>query len=188
MAKKGGAPENLDPVRSKDEAKKRGRNGGLKSGVVRRNKRDAKNAMKHLLDLAAKGTLKDNLTALGIESDDQTNMMALQARMFTMAMQGNLQAYEKIMKLIGDDPEEKRRERESLSADSRRERETQARIESLTHHDNIGDFAGEDFDDEDVEDVIIMLPENGRDNVISANTSSNGKKTDTESEGDVDED
>ena len=63
MAKKGGAPENLDPVRTKEEAKKRGRNGGIKSGEARRNKRDAKNAMNLLLNMAAKGQLKDNLAS-----------------------------------------------------------------------------------------------------------------------------
>ena len=32
-------PENLDPVRTKEEARKRGRNGGIKSGEARRKKK-----------------------------------------------------------------------------------------------------------------------------------------------------
>ena len=32
-------PENLDPVKTKDEARKRGRNGGIKSGIVKREKK-----------------------------------------------------------------------------------------------------------------------------------------------------
>lgn len=94
MARKGGAPENLQPVRTKEEAKKRGRNGGIKSGEARRKKRDAKNAMNILLDLAAKGNLDSNLSEFGVTEEDRTNLMALQARIFAMAMGGNLQAYD----------------------------------------------------------------------------------------------
>ena len=39
MAMKGGAPQNLDPVKTKEEARKRGRNGGIKSQQVQRERR-----------------------------------------------------------------------------------------------------------------------------------------------------
>lgn len=166
MAKKGGAPENLDPVRTKEEAKKRGRNGGIKSGEARRNKRDAKNAMNLLLNMAAKGQLKKNLEELGFDSEDQTNMIALQARLFTMAMGGNLQAYDRVIKISGNDPEENRKERESLASDKRRDRETDARVTALEHGDSMGRYAvpGDDeFDDEEKEDVVIFMPYTERD-------------------------
>ena len=165
MAKKGGAPENLDPVRTKEEAKKRGRNGGVKSGEARRKKRDAKNAMNLLLDMAAKGQLRENLKTLGVETEDQTNMVALQARLFTMAMGGNLQAYDRIMMISGNDPEENRRERESRAADKRKDAESQARVQALEHGDSMGQYASGDdpFGDEEKEDVIIMLPPSPRD-------------------------
>ena len=166
MAKKGGAPENLDPVRTKEEAKKRGRNGGLKSGEARRQKRDAKNAMNLLLDMAAKGTIKSNLVELGFPTEDQTNMVALQARLFTMAMSGNLQAYDRVMKISGNDAEENRKERESLAADRRKDAESQARIEAMERRDATPMAAGGygELDDEngETEDVIIFLPDNGR--------------------------
>lgn len=166
MAKKGGAPENLDPVRTKEEAKKRGRNGGIKSGEARRNKRDAKNAMNLLLNMAAKGQLKENLEHLGIGSEDQTNMVALQARLFTMALGGNLQAYDRVIKISGNDPEENRKERESLASDKRRDRETDARVTAMERGDSMGHYAmpGDDqFDDEETEDVVIYMPYTERD-------------------------
>jgi len=182
MAKKGGAPENLDPVRTKDEAKKRGHNGGVKSGEVRRQKRDAKNAINLLLDMAAKGKLDDNLKELGVETESRTNMVALQARLFTMAMSGNLTAYDKLMKYAGYDPEENRKERESLAADSRREREAQARIDAYANGDSYGQYAdGSDpFEDEEQEDVIIVLPDDGRNAHMKQNsTGSTGEKTES---------
>ena len=166
MAKKGGAPENLDPVRTKEEAKKRGRNGGIKSGEARRNKRDAKNAMNLLLNMAAKGQIKENLENLGIETEDQTNMVALQARLFTMALGGNLQAYDRLIKISGNDPEENRKERESLASDRRRDRETDARVAALERGDSLGHYAtpgDDDFDDEEKEDVVIYMPYTERD-------------------------
>lgn len=166
MAKKGGAPENLDPVRTKEEAKKRGRNGGLKSGEARRNKRDAKNAMNLLLDMAAKGSIKANLKELGFPEEDQTNMVALQARLFTMAMSGNLQAYDRVIKISGNDTEENRKERESKAADKRKDAESKARVEAMERRDSMpfatGDFAGDDDENGETEDVIIFLPDNGR--------------------------
>lgn len=165
MAKKGGAPENLDPVRTKEEAKKRGRNGGVKSGEARRNKRDAKNAMNLLLDMAAKGQIKSNLEELGFKSEDQTNMVALQARLFSMAMSGNLQAYDRVLKISGNDPEENRKERESKAADKRKDAESRARVEALERGDSApvaGGYGDMDDEEGEKEDVIIFLPDNGR--------------------------
>lgn len=162
MAKKGGSPENLDPVRTKEEAKKRGRNGGIKSGVARRNKRDAKKAMIMLLDMAAQGTLKDNLEVIGVEEEDQTNMVALQARLFTAAMGGNLQAYDRILKISGNDPEENRRERESKAAEKRRNAESKARVEALERADNaerLADALTAQEEGQEENDVLIYLPE-----------------------------
>ena len=165
MEKKGGAPKNLDPVRTKEEAKKRGRNGGIKSGEARRNKRDAKNAMNLLLNMAAKGQIKDNLMNLGVEMEDQTNMMALQARLFMMALSGNLQAYDRIIKISGNDSEENRKERESLASDKRRDKETDARVAAIERGDSMGRYATgeEDDDDGEKEDVVIYMPFTERD-------------------------
>lgn len=165
MAKKGGAPENLDPVRTKEEAKKRGRNGGIKSGESRRNKRDAKNAMNLLLDMAAKGSIKQNLVELGFEDSDQTNMSALMARLYTMAMSGNLQAFDRIITISGNDPVENRRERESKASDKRKDKETEARVKAIEQKytgDSVVPEGDDPFSEEETEDVIIVLPDDGR--------------------------
>ena len=159
MATRGGAPENLIPVRTEEEAKRLGRNGGIKSGEARRRKRDAKNAMKYLLELAATGQLQSNLNTLGVDEEEQTNLMALQARLFTMAMGGNLQAYDRLIKIAGFDPEENRKERESRAAEKRKDAAAKA-IASKSEEDDIvanGDEGGEEEDD-----VLIVLPHNNR--------------------------
>lgn len=71
--------------------------------------------------MAAKGKLASNLAELGFPVNEQTNMAALQARLFTMAMGGNLDAYTALMRMAGYEPEENRKERESIAADRRRE-------------------------------------------------------------------
>ena len=159
MARKGGATENLQPVRTKEEAKKRGRNGGIKSGEARRKKRDAKNAMNILLDLAAKGNLDSNLSEFGVTEEDRTNLMALQARIFAMAMGGNLQAYDRVIKIAGMDPEENRKERESLAYEKRAEEELAIKKKHADYYDQGNDFD----DDEEVEDVQIYMPYTERD-------------------------
>lgn len=147
MARKGGAPENLKPVRSTEEAKKRGAAGGKKSGEARRKKRDAKQAISLLLDMAAKENLDKNLTKLGFDEQDRTNMNALMARMFTEAMGGNVSAFKALMDYGGFHPDQKLRDEEK-----------KARIEALKDR---GDF-GDTEDDDNSEDVVIYLPENGK--------------------------
>ena len=48
-----GGIENLTPVRSKAEARERGRKGGIASGKARRKKRDFRQLMRLLLDMPA---------------------------------------------------------------------------------------------------------------------------------------
>lgn len=106
MARKGGAPENLDPVRSKDEAKKRGRNGGKKSGEVRRRKRDAQQAAKLILNLpVATEAMEKNLKTMKVDEEDFTNRVALFARAFTQAMTGDVKAMQFIIEMAGETPE-----------------------------------------------------------------------------------
>ena len=72
---------NLKPIKKGDltseEAKRRGSNGGKKSGEARRAQRDLKATARYFASLAAKGTLEDNLQKLGVPKDDRTNMVAL---------------------------------------------------------------------------------------------------------------
>ena len=142
-----------------EEAKKRGRAGGVKSGESRRAKRDAKSAVRYLLDLAAKGKIADNLKELGFPANEQTNMAALQARLFTMAMGGNIDAYTTLMRMAGYEPEENRKERESIAADRRREVELDAKVAALGANPE-GMSASVNMSDEDGNnDVVIYMPQ-----------------------------
>lgn len=119
-----------------ETAKEKGRKGGLKSGEVRREdaqrRKDARETVKYMLGLAAKGKLKDNLKELGFPDDECTNLAALNARLFTAAIQNaDLESYFALLKIAGYDPEETRKERESLAADRRREMELEAKISAL---------------------------------------------------------
>ena len=151
MANARGNPENLKPVRTTDEAKKRGAAGGKKSGAARRRKRDAKQAISLLLDMAAKDNLDKNLKKLGFEEEDRTNMNALMARIFTKAMSGDVAAFKALMDYGGFHPDQKLKDKEKA-----------ARIKALEDGD-LTPGGGDLSDDEEGEDVVIYLPENGRD-------------------------
>lgn len=150
-------------IRTSEQAKKKGSAGGKKSGEVRREnarrKRDAREAARFILDLAATGQLAENLEKLGVETEDQTNMAALQASLFTYAMRGDLNAYMALMKMAGYDPEENRKERESVAADRRRETEIEAKMTALGQNQE-GLRASVNLKDEDGDnDVVIYMPE-----------------------------
>ena len=151
MANARGNPENLKPVRTTDEAKKRGAAGGKKSGAARRRKRDAKQAISLLLDMAAKDNLDKHLKKLGFEEEDRTNMNALMARIFTKAMSGDVAAFKALMDYGGFHPDQKLKDKERA-----------ARIKALEDGD-LPPGGGDLPDDEEGEDVVIYLPENGRD-------------------------
>lgn len=146
--KKKDKTDNLIPVRTKEEAREKGRRGGIKSGEVRRAKKDARESVRYMLDLAAKGGLKDNLTQLGFPATEQTNMAALHARLFAMAMSGNLDAYKELMKVGGFDVD-----------DRRKDRELEAKIAAISNNPEARVSVGLGGDDVTSSDVIIYLPE-----------------------------
>lgn len=157
--KKRGKVENLDPVKTKEEARRRGRNGGIKSGEVRRAKKEARESIRYLLDMAAKGTIEANLKELGFPETERTNMAALHARLFTMAMSGNLDAYMELMRIGGYEPEENRKERESIAADARRQMEMEAKVSALGGNVEDARYAVNLSDEDGHNDVVIYLPE-----------------------------
>lgn len=163
MARNPKQDANLKPLQKGDltseEAKKRGRSGGVKSGESRRAKRDARSAVRYMLELSAKGKLAENLRDLGFPTNEQTNMAALQARLFTMAMSGSLEAYTTLMRMAGFEPEENRKERESIAADRRREIELDAKVSALGSNPE-GMRASVNMNDEDGNnDVVIYMPQ-----------------------------
>lgn len=146
-------------IRDSKTAKERGSKGGQRSQEVQRVKRDAQSSARFMLDLAAKGKLDTNLKELGYEENERTNMAALHARLLTMAMAGDLQAYIQLMKTAGYDTEELRKDRDL----ERRISETEARISSITNGDVAGiSYAESTNDDGDSYDTVIYVPDNGR--------------------------
>ena len=91
--------ENLKPVRTKSEARERGRAGGKASGAVRRRKADFRRTLNALLT-----TEIDNpewtpiLNALGLDS---TLESAVNMAMIKEALAGNVKAYVAIKDVLG---------------------------------------------------------------------------------------
>lgn len=150
-------PKRKKFVINKDNAKECGSHGGVKSGESRRAKRDAREAMKFLLDLPAKKNLNENLKELGYSEGERTNLAALMARVFTIAMGGNLDAVKELLKIAGYDSEENRKERESLSSDERRSKELDAKINALMGKSE-GELSINMNDEDENNDVVIYMP------------------------------
>ena len=91
--------ENLKPVRTKREARERGRNGGIKSGEARRRTADLRDTMNKLLTMKVEvDGLSDVLRADGCES---TYEEVITMAMIQQAMLGDVKAYKAIMQVVG---------------------------------------------------------------------------------------
>lgn len=91
--------ENLKPVRTKREARERGRNGGIKSGESRRRTAALRDTMNKLLTMKVEvDGLSDVLRADGCES---TYEEVITMAMIQQAMLGDVKAYKAIMQVIG---------------------------------------------------------------------------------------
>ena len=176
--------------RSGEEAVEKGRIGGIKSGESRRKKRTAREAAQRLLAMPAKGKMRDNLIELGYNPDDLDgidNIDVIVARLMVLAASGKLEANDRLLKIAGYDAEENRAERESLAADRRKDRESEARLLAIEKGDmQRYSSAYTDGDDESsVEDVFIYLPDNGRDkNLQKQMTEGNNGEVASENEDD----
>lgn len=91
--------ENLKPVRTKSEARERGRNGGKASGKSRRRKAALRDTMNRLLTMQVDVEgLSNVLLADGGES---TYEEVIGMAMIEQAMAGNVKAYQAIMQTVG---------------------------------------------------------------------------------------
>ena len=152
-------PENLKPVQTKEEARTRGANGGKKSGEVRRAKRDARKAARYILQLAAQGTQLANVEGMGASAEDGiTNMEVLQARLFAMAMSGDIKAYETLIKVAGYWAEENRAERESIASEKRKNAELEAKLKALGSNPEGASLALNMGSEDGSSDVVIYIP------------------------------
>ena len=99
--------QNLIPFTSnqnREEAKKNGRKGGIKSGEVRRKRKAMKEQMEMLLSLPFKSKKQFNfMKELGIEEDNIDNQMALIVAMYGKALKGDVQAFNTIREVVQDE-------------------------------------------------------------------------------------
>ena len=98
------AQSDLKPVRTKEEAKERGRNGGIKSGEARRAKKSMRETAKALMAMEVVGdNNKRNLEAFGIQKGDQNYQTAVVVRLMQKALvEGDTSAIRLIGELTGD--------------------------------------------------------------------------------------
>lgn len=98
---------NLKPCRNTEEAKERGRLGGLASGRSRRQRSRIAKAMQTVMKKKIpSGEIRERLKVEGIDLDEKaTNEVAFAASVLVSAMQGNMQAARLVLELVGEDPQ-----------------------------------------------------------------------------------
>ena len=105
--------QNLKPVKTKSEARERGRNGGKASGAARRRKADFRRTLNMLLTAEIdSGEWKPVLEALGVECTLESALLMAQIK---EALAGNTKAATFVAKYSGQSPEpdENRRNRDA---------------------------------------------------------------------------
>jgi phage terminase large subunit len=108
-----GNKENLVMITTAEEAKKKGRNGGIKSGEVRREKKTMREAAKAILAAELKGNQVASLKRFGItdEFNIQSAILAGQAK---RAIKGDTRAAEFIRDTAGEQPDKSQEEIEGI--------------------------------------------------------------------------
>lgn len=94
---------NLIPVRSTEEARERGRNGGRASGEARRRKKSLREAAELYLSLPVSDKRAWNKLAKdGVAPEDVDNQMAIIAGLSIKAAKGDAKAAKVLFELVGD--------------------------------------------------------------------------------------
>ena len=98
-----GGNGNLIPVRTKEEARVRGRNGGVASGIARRQKKTLREIGEMIgsLDLKSEKN-REILRQAGIDDEDMINDVGMLFRLNLKAQQGDTRAIELLAKLRGE--------------------------------------------------------------------------------------
>lgn len=97
------ALQNLKPVKSKEEARERGRKGGIASGIAYRKKKTMRQMMQLLLSLPVSSSNKAVMQQLGIENEeDQNYKMLVAVGLMRRASTGDPRAVEVLCGIAGD--------------------------------------------------------------------------------------
>ena len=122
-------PQNLEPARTKSEARERGRNGGIKSGESRRKKKTMRERAQLLLDCKFKDEdMLEAFKALGVKTQGLTIADAMLLGQIVGAITGkggDPRAFKAILDLVEPDGEQ------DASIDQHN-----ARMETITDHLN----------------------------------------------------
>lgn len=93
--------KNLKPIRTKSEAREKGKKGGKKSGEVRREKKTFKDLAKTILSLStADETMVELARSMGIENPDNKQMVVIGLTL--SAIKGNHNAFDRLLELTGE--------------------------------------------------------------------------------------
>ena len=99
--------DNLQVIRSKTEAREKGKKGGIASGEARRRKKTMREALEQLLYHGQiPETTKSMMRAEGIDEDEMTHQMVITRSLIAKAESGDVQAYNAICQMIGEKPAE----------------------------------------------------------------------------------
>ncbi len=149
MANPKGNPDSLQPIRSVDEARKKGTAGGKASGAARRRKRDVQQAIKWMFNAPAVGPLDTTLQQVGIDEKDRTNLTGIIVGMALKAARGDVAAFKALADYGGFNPDKQQRDKES-----------DARIRRMD--EGLPPIYGPDGENGEMDDVVVFLPDNGR--------------------------
>jgi len=100
--------ENLKPCRTTEEARERGRKGGINSGKRKKEKRKLKEIAEMLLDMKAPDDIIARFEQLypDLDAKEMTNRLAIVQRLIFNALAGDNKAFELLRDQIGEKPKE----------------------------------------------------------------------------------
>ena len=99
--------QNLRPIRTESEARKKGRNGGIASGIARREKKTIQKILNDFLSTAAKDNPQVAKLAakMGLKSNDSIKDLFTIVCTLNTLKDGNLSDLERLSKMLGEQTE-----------------------------------------------------------------------------------
>lgn len=104
IANSKGYSKNLNPVHSEDEARLKGHNGGIQSGISKRRKKNAQEKLQMLFNLSVDERTKQQLKNLGVDDEDCNIQVAMFVASMQKAMKGDYRALDTLERIAGEMP------------------------------------------------------------------------------------
>lgn len=95
--------DNLIPIRTEDEAREKGRKGGIASGKARRRKASLMKCARRVLEAPMQGSMRKTVEKLvgELEEDEDMLLTATVAVMAKEALSGNVAAFRELKDIMG---------------------------------------------------------------------------------------